>query len=149
MWGLTMLILAGCDNTGGRQTGLLIEPSMSVDGSAECLLVTDDATTHEDGSLNQFLETPGKTVIVDFWATWCPPCKMLSPELMRVAMRRREDVIVVKINIDHEPELAQHFQVGAIPDIRVFRDGKAVDSFPGFHTADEILARLDSLKADH
>ncbi len=66
-----------------------------------------------------------QTVLVDFWASWCMPCKMLSPVVDEVA-DENADVKVGKINIDEQPELAQQFRVMSIPTLAVFRGGKLV-----------------------
>lgn len=71
-----------------------------------------------------------KTVLVDFWASWCMPCKMLSPVVDEIA-DEEDNVKVCKINIDDEPELAQKFRVMSIPTLAVFRDGQLVDTSVG------------------
>ena len=87
-------------------------------------------------------DSPGKLVVVDFWATWCGPCRMLAPELETVAEEMNDTVVILKVDIDEEARLASHFQVGAIPDIRIFKDGKAVDATQGFRTSDQLQAIL-------
>ena len=146
--GLLLLAVAGCADFGGSGSPL-IDPVSEVDGPARLLVVSGDKVTLEDGSLNQFLQAPGKNVVVSFGATWCPPCRMLAPELTRVAESRSQDVIVVKVNVDRAPELAAHFQVGLLPDIRVFQEGKAIASLVGFHKADAILEKLNGGQTDH
>ncbi|MBC8611755.1 Thioredoxin [uncultured Ruminococcus sp.] len=71
-----------------------------------------------------------QTVLVDFWASWCMPCKMLSPVVDEVA-EENADVKVGKINIDEQPELAQQFRVMSIPTLAVFRGGKLVNQTVG------------------
>ncbi|BEU87123.1 thioredoxin [Selenomonas sp. TAMA-11512] len=77
-------------------------------------------------------ETEGAegTVLVDFWAEWCGPCRMLSPILEEVAALHPE-IKIGKVNVDQEPELAAAFQVQTIPMLVVFRDGKPVKSSAG------------------
>ena len=65
-----------------------------------------------------------KPVIVDFWAEWCGPCHMVSPILDRIAAERADEVRLVKVNIDEEPELADRYGVMSIPTIVLFKDGE-------------------------
>jgi thioredoxin 1 len=65
-----------------------------------------------------------KAVIVDFWAEWCGPCRAVAPVLDRIAEERAGEVIVVKVNIDEEPGLAQRFGVQSIPTMILFKDGE-------------------------
>ena len=69
-------------------------------------------------------------VLVDFWAAWCGPCRMLSP-LVDQAAEKRTDVKVGKVNVDEEPELAEEFGVSSIPTLILFKGGKAVKSSVG------------------
>ncbi len=65
-----------------------------------------------------------KPVIVDFWAEWCGPCHMVSPILDRIADERADDVRLVKVNIDEEPELASRYGIMSIPTIVLFKEGE-------------------------
>ncbi len=82
-----------------------------------------------------------KTVLVDFWASWCGPCRMLSPVVDQIA-EERKDIKVCKVNIDEQPELAQKFDVMSIPTLLVFRDGKQVNSSVGVRPKQDILNLL-------
>ncbi len=81
------------------------------------------------------------TVLVDFWADWCGPCKMLSPILERVAAEHA-NAKICKINVDENPELAKQFQVMSIPMLVVFKDGKAVDTSVGLVSKSKIESML-------
>ena len=82
-----------------------------------------------------------KTVLVDFWATWCGPCRMLSPVVDEIA-QENDAVKVGKINVDEQPELASQFGVMSIPTLMVFRDGKPVNSSVGAVPKAKILSML-------
>ena len=82
-----------------------------------------------------------KTVLVDFWAAWCGPCKMLSPMVDQVA-EERPDIKVCKINVDDEPDLAVRFGVMSIPALKVFKGGAVVNETVGVQPKANILAML-------
>ena len=82
-----------------------------------------------------------KPVLLDFWAGWCGPCRMVSPLADEIA-QERPDVKVGKINVDEQPELVGAFQVMSIPTLVVMRDGKVVQQMVGARPKQQILAML-------
>ena len=82
-----------------------------------------------------------KTVLVDFWASWCGPCRMLSPVVDEVA-QERPDVKVCKVNIDDEQALAVEYGVMSIPTLMVFQNGKVVQTSVGVVPKAKILSML-------
>lgn len=92
-------------------------------------------------SFEKIIAQNGKTVLVDFWATWCGPCRMIAPVLEEVA-KDRPDVTVCKVDVDEERELALEYGVSSIPTLLVFRDGKVVNQSIGAMPKERILAML-------
>ena len=82
-----------------------------------------------------------KTVLVDFWATWCGPCRMLSPVVDEIA-QENDAVKVGKVNVDEQPELASQFGVMSIPTLLVFEKGKVVKQSIGYIEKDEVMALI-------
>lgn len=91
------------------------------------MAVIELTTNNFDAEVTEY---KGK-VLVDFWATWCPPCKMLSPVVDEVA-EEVNDVKICKINVDEQPELAMKFKVASIPTLIVFNDGQEANRSLGF-----------------
>ena len=79
-----------------------------------------------------------KTVILDFYADWCGPCRMLAPVLEKIDSER-EDIAVAKVNVDHDPSLAEAFGVTSIPAIFVLKNGEVVNQGVGFMPKEKLL----------
>ena len=82
-----------------------------------------------------------REVLLDFWAPWCGPCRMVSPIVDEIAGERK-DILVGKVNVDEEMELAAQFQVTSIPTLVVLRNGQVVNRVVGARPKDAILSLL-------
>jgi thioredoxin 1 len=82
-----------------------------------------------------------KPVLVDFWATWCGPCRMQAPVLEELAAERG-DIVVGKVNVDDEAEIANAFQIDSIPTLILFKNGEAVKAAVGYRNKDQLVEML-------
>ncbi len=82
-------------------------------------------------------------VLVDFWATWCGPCKALAPKLDEIAKEYEGKITVAKVDIDQNKETPSNYGVRGVPTLALFKDGKVVDQIVGNHPKDNITALLD------
>ncbi|MFH5181984.1 thioredoxin [Paenibacillus sp. TAB 01] len=90
-----------------------------------------------DQSFKSDVEGSG-TVLVDFWAPWCGPCKMIAPILEELDKELGDSVKIAKVNVDDNPESAARFGVMSIPTLIVFKDGQPVDKIVGFQSKDAL-----------
>ena len=92
-------------------------------------------------NLDEFLMNIGKPILLDFWAPWCGPCQQIAPIIEAIG-EEREDVIIGKVNVDEEMELAQRFRVLSIPTLIVLSGGEITARAVGFRSRAEILKLL-------
>ena len=90
-------------------------------------------------------EITNGVVLVDFWATWCGPCKIQAPIIEEVAKRMEGKARVAKVDVDKAPKIAKRFNVQAIPSLIVFKNGKQERDFVGITTADSLVLSINSV----
>lgn len=137
-----MLVAAGVLlATGG------LRPGRTVASVADQLTETKkmEITLTNDNFETEVLKSD-RPVIVDFWATWCGPCRMLGPVLAEIAEEKRDVLKVGKVNVDECPELAARYGIMSIPAVFLFRDGKVVAQAVGYMPKDELLATLGKIE---
>ncbi len=94
----------------------------------------------DEAAFDALISASSLPVVVDFWAPWCGPCRMVAPELQRVAAANAGRYVVAKVNTDAVPELGERFRIRSIPTMSVFQGGRQVGSAAGARAAPEIEA---------
>jgi len=92
----------------------------------------------------QSVEQNSGVVVVDFFATWCGPCKMLAPVFEQAGEEMKNDATFLKVDIDQSLEIAQQFRISTVPTMMIFKDGKPVESLVGFMPKEAIVQKVKS-----
>jgi thioredoxin 1 len=98
-----------------------------------------------DAAFEQEVLKSAQPVLVDFWAPWCGPCRMLGPLVEEISADYAGKAVVGKMNTDENPEVASRYNISAIPTMLFFKGGEVVDQLVGVHSKGDIKAKLDSL----
>lgn len=88
-------------------------------------------------------EVSGNPIIVDFWASWCGPCRMLAPVIDALSEEYEDKISVGKVNVDEQNALAAQFGIVSIPTVIIFKDGKEIKRLVGVHDADDYRDEID------
>ncbi len=94
----------------------------------------------KDSNFNEEVLKSDKVVVVDFWANWCGPCKMLGPVIEEVSKEFGDTAVFGKLDVDSNPVVTQNYKIASIPTVMVFKGGKIVDTMVGFRPKDAIKA---------
>ncbi len=105
-------------------------------------MAVKDLTANE---FNDAVAVPEKLLVVDFWASWCGPCKMLSPVIDALS-EEMTDVTFYKVNVDDERSLASHFGVSSIPTVVMIKDKQIVNQFVGYADKATVRSRIEECK---
>jgi thioredoxin 1 len=108
------------------------------DKASATVAVTDDSFAED-------VLTNDRPVLVDFWAAWCGPCKMVAPVLEEIATEKSEQLVVAKIDVDANPATARDFQVISIPTLILFKGGEAVKRIVGAKGKAALLRELEDI----
>ncbi len=104
--------------------------------------MADNITTLTDANFNEEVKGSAEPVLVDFWAEWCGPCKMIAPILEEIANEQAGKVRVAKLNVDDAPGTAQQFQVMSIPTLILFKDGEIQKRVVGARGKGQLLEEI-------
>jgi thioredoxin 1 len=99
----------------------------------------------DESNFDREVTQDGKPVIVDFWAEWCGPCKMIAPLLDEIAREKADSVKVAKVNVDENQSLSLKYNIRAIPALLFFKNGQLRDQVTGVTSKKDLLNRIDAL----
>ena len=104
--------------------------------------MSDGIVTLSDATFDESIGSADTAVVVDFWAEWCGPCKMIAPVLEEIASAHGETIQIAKLNVDDNPNIARRFDVMSIPTLLVFRDGEVQKRLVGAKGKAQLLEEL-------
>ena len=118
--------------------GEMLEAGAAAAGAQDSkpVVITDQTFERE------VVQERGRPVLVDYWAPWCPPCRMIAPAIDQLAAESQGRYKIGKLNVDENPVIASRFQIASIPTMLIFKDGEIVDRLVGLQSKQAIAERL-------
>ncbi|MEP7070747.1 MAG: thioredoxin [Verrucomicrobiota bacterium] len=105
----------------------------------------ENAITLTESNFDQEINQSDKPVLVDFWAEWCGPCKLIAPMIDEIAREKGDSLKVAKVNIDDNQSLSLKFNIRAIPTLLLFKNGQVRDQVTGMTSKKDLLGRIEAL----
>ncbi len=139
------MVLLRCTSCGATNRVELHGDQVPVCGRCKTpLSMATGPVTVTDANFASTVERSSLPVLVDLWAAWCGPCRMIAPSIDQLARELSGRALVAKLNIDENPNTARRFNVQSIPTLLVFKDGREVDRIIGAQPKNEIARRLQA-----
>jgi len=107
--------------------------------------MAENITHYTDSDFDSQVLTADKPVLVDFWAEWCGPCRMVAPVIEQIAAAYKDKLIVGKVDVDKNPQTAAKYKISAIPTMMIFSNGKVVKTITGFRHRNALAAEIDAV----
>jgi thioredoxin 1 len=127
--------------TGGRFSGYFDYPNLEL----HFLMENSGAINLDESNFEREVTRSDKPVLVDFWAQWCGPCKLIAPLLDEIAKEKAGAIKVGKVNVDENQSLSSKFNIRAIPSLLFFKNGQLRDQVTGMTSKKDLLSRIEAL----